>query len=79
MKLTSKFETVAVVGYSGAVSRDENRAAHGAVCLLQARRAKDGLRGRRVNSNGRHCEIGESFELDTETLDSWERIAKQSQ
>ena len=78
MKLTPKFETIAIVGYSGPVSRDENRAAHGAVCLLQARRAKDGFRGRRVNTNGRHYEMGKSFVLDLKTLANWERIAKSS-
>jgi hypothetical protein len=34
--------------------------------------------GRKVNSNGRHAEVGQSFTLDAETLASWERIAKQS-
>jgi hypothetical protein len=78
MKITSKFQTVAIVGYSGSVSRDQNRAAHGAVCLLQARISKTGFLGRKVNSNGRHAEVGQSFTLDAETLASWERIAKQS-
>ena len=71
------FETVAIVGFSGSVSRDENRSAHGGVCLLQARRnAKGEIIGRKVNSNGRHQEVGESFRLDLETLEQWERIAK---
>lgn len=75
MKITSKWQTVATVGYTGSVSRDENRAAHGAVCHLQARKGKNGLIGRKVNSNGRHHEVGEAFALDAEMLAHWERIA----
>jgi hypothetical protein len=75
--LTSKYKTIATVGYTGSVSRDENRAAHGAVCHLQARRAKDGsLLGRKVNTNGRHIETGDSFPIDARQLTEWERIAK---
>jgi len=76
MKLTTKYTTVATVGYSGSVnSRNENRAAHGAVCHLQARKGANGIIGRRVNSNGRHQETGEAFALDADTLAQWERIA----
>lgn len=79
MKLTSKYTTVATVGYSGSVSRNENRAAHGAVCHLQARRNAAGeLIGRRVNSNGRHQETGEAFSLDADTLAQWESIERSS-
>lgn len=78
MKLTSKYQTVATVGFSGSVSRNENRSAHGGVCHLQARRTKLGMVGRKVNCNGRHTEIGESFPLDNDTLDHWIRIAKSS-
>ena len=79
MKITSKFKTVAIVGYSGSVSsRNENRAAHGAVCLLQARRGANGLVGRKVNSNGRHEEVGDVFELDEERLAEWDAIDKAS-
>lgn len=74
MKLTSKFQTVATVGYTGSVSSNQNRAAHGAVCLLQARRTADGIVGRRVNSNGRHSEVGKAFALDADTLAQWQRI-----
>ena len=77
MKVTAKFTTIATVGYAGSVSRkNENRAAHGAVCHLQARQTADGLRGRKVNSNGRHSEVGESFALDADTLAQWQRIAR---
>lgn len=77
MKLTTKYTTIATVGYSGSVnSRNENRAAHGAVCHLQARKGAHGVIGRRVNSNGRHQETGEAFALDADTLAHWERIAK---
>lgn len=78
MKLTSKFQTVATVGFSGSVSRNENRAAHGAVCHLQARKTADGIVGRKVNSNGRHVETGKAFNLDDETLATWIRIEKSS-
>jgi len=77
--ITSKWQTVATVGYTGSVSRDENRAAHGGVCHLQARKGTTGiLLGRKVNSNGRHEEIGEVFALDNNTLACWEEIAKAS-
>jgi hypothetical protein len=74
--ITTKWKTVAIVGYSGSVSRDENRAAHGAVCLLQARKGANGLLGRKVNTNGRQEERGDSFELDAETLAHWGAIEK---
>lgn len=75
--MTAKWTTVATVGYTGSVSsRQENRAAHGAVCLLQARRGKTGIIGRHVNSNGGHAEVGEPFSLDDETLSQWQAIAK---
>jgi hypothetical protein len=74
--ITTKWKTVAIVGYSGSVSRDENRAAHGAVCLLQARKGANGLLGRKVNTNGRQEERGDSFELDADTLAHWQAIEK---
>lgn len=73
---TTTWTTLAIVGYQCSVSRDENRSAHGGICLLQIRRGKNGLLGRRVNSNGRHREIGEAFDLDADTLAHWESIAK---
>lgn len=78
-KITSKWTTVATVGYSGSVSsRNENRSAHGGVCHLEARKGKSGLLGRKTNSNGRHIEVGDSFPLDAETLARWESIAASS-
>jgi hypothetical protein len=76
--ITTKWKTIATVGYSHSVSRDENRAAHGGVCHLQARKGVSGILGRRVNSNGRHEETGKAFELDTATLARWQRIAEAS-
>jgi hypothetical protein len=77
MKLTSKFTTVATVGFSGSVSSNQNRAAHGAVTFLQARRTADGrIVGRKVNSNGRHSETGKAFPLDADRLANWQRIAR---
>ena len=76
--MTSKWQTVATVGYTGAVSQDENRAAHGAVCHLQARTKCGGIFGRKINSNGRHQEVGPSFAMDVDTLANWERIARES-
>lgn len=79
-KITTKFKTIAFVGFAGSVSRkSENRYAHGGVCFLQARRTPAGrLLGRRVNSNGLHREVGESFELHESTLEHWRAIAKRS-
>ena len=77
-KITTKWTTVATVGYSSSVSRNENRSAHGGVCHLQARKGTNGLLGRKVNTNGRHEEKGEAFDLDAETLAHWEKIAKAS-
>lgn len=78
MKITTKFQTICTVGYCGSVSRNENRAAHGAVCHIQVRRGKTGLLARKVNSNGRHQEIGESFEPTADDIAHWERIEKSS-
>lgn len=73
--LTNKFTTIATIAYSGSVSTNQNRAAHGAVCHLQARKKADGqIVGRKVNSNGRHTETGEAFSLDVTTLARWQRI-----
>lgn len=74
----SKWATMAIVGFTKSVSAsDYNPAAHGGVCLLQARRSSKGeILGRKVNSNGRHRETSESFVLDAETLASWQRIAQ---
>lgn len=77
-KITTRWTTIATVGYTASVSRHQNPAAHGAVCHLQARKGANGTIGRKVNSNGRHEEIGESFPLDADTLARWESIGRGS-
>ena len=72
------WKTIAVVGYKGSVSRQEDRRAHGGVCLLQSRIVKGSRQGRRVNSTGRYREIGEPFALDEQTFAQWQAIAKSS-
>ena len=74
-KITTKYTTLCTVGYTGSVSRDENRAAHGGVCHIQVRRGANGLLARKVNSNGRHQEISESFIPTAEQMKNWESIA----
>lgn len=49
-------------GYRGSVSRDENRAAHGGICVTQY--CSCGAE-RRENSNGRHVETGVWYVPDT--------------
>lgn len=44
-----------VMGFTGPVSADENRAAHGNVCLVETCKCGD---VRRTNVNGRHREVG---------------------
>lgn len=76
MTFTTRWTTLAVRGYQGSVARNEDRRAHGGVCLLQVRRGAQGLLGRLVNSNGRFREVGEAFALDDFTLASWQGIAR---
>ena len=77
--VSTKWQTVATVGYSGGVSsRHQNPAAAGGVCHLQARRSGKGMIGRKVNSNGNHQEVGESFPLDSERLAQWQTIERSS-
>ncbi len=76
MKITSKYSTVCHVGYGGSVSRNEDRRAHGGVCLIQVRRGKTGIIARKINSNGRYQEIGEPFEPTAEQLENWQRIGR---
>lgn len=74
-KINSRWQTVATVGFTRPVSRDEVRQAHGGVCHLQVRLSRDGrLLGRRVNSNGRAVEIGPSEPIDDTTYQHWLRI-----
>ena len=72
--LTKAWQTILIDGYTGSVSRDENRRAHGGVCLYQARRTRDGIEARRVNANGRAEEVGEPFAVDAETVARWASI-----
>lgn len=61
------------------ISKNQNPAAAGGVCDLQARRSRDGwIIGRRVNTNGRAREEGESFRLDADTLEQWRSIERSS-
>jgi len=76
MKITSRWKTLATIGFNGSVSRYENRMAHGGVCHLQVRKNKDKVIGRKVNTNGWHEEMGESFDLDMETLKHWFNLSK---
>ena len=76
--IATKWTTLAITGYRGSVSRNEERRAHGGVCLLQVRKGSAGVLGRRVNSNGRHRETSEAFLLDDATLANWQAIAKAS-
>ena len=64
IKLTSRFQTIITRGYTATASRNENRAAHGGVCHTECRRTASGaILARKVNSNGRHTEVGESYEI----------------
>jgi|694.fasta_scaffold01555_4 hypothetical protein len=74
-RIGHRWRTVAIVGYTGAVSRDQDRRAHGGVCLLQLRRQRGGgILARRVNSNGRHAEVGTPWTPDADTVAHWGRI-----
>jgi hypothetical protein len=74
-RIGHRWRTVAIVGYTGPVSRDEDRRAHGGVCFLQLRNEpKFGIRARKVNSNGRHSEVGDPWTPDADTVAHWLRI-----
>lgn len=76
-KLTSRWQTICTIGFQGSVKCHQNRAAHGGVCHLQARRARDGrIMARRVNSNGRHEEIGGAYVTDAETIAHWRKLGR---
>lgn len=76
MDITSRWRTICTAGYSGSVSRDENPAAHGGVCLTQIRRNRSGvIIARRINSNGHHQEVGESFVPTEDEIEHWQSIA----
>jgi hypothetical protein len=74
-KLTNRWQTICTLGYTGSVSSDENRSAHGGVCHHQARLTRTGwIMARKVNSNGRHDEIGEPFVIDEDKLAHWHSL-----
>ena len=78
MTITTKYATICTVGYTGSVSRNQNPAAAGGVCHIQARKANGRIIARKVNSNGRHQEVGEAFAPTADQLANWESIAKAS-
>lgn len=73
---TTRWTTVCTMGYTGSVSRNENRAAHGGVCHIQVRRGENGLLARKVNTNGRHTEESQSFAPTADEVTHWERIGR---
>lgn len=74
--ITSTWKTIAIVGYTGAVASPQNRDAHGGVCLLEARQGTRGMLGRKVNSTGRHREVGKAFPLTADCLAQWQKLAR---
>jgi hypothetical protein len=71
MQITAKFTTVVTIGFQFAVGRNQNPAAHGGVCHIQLRRGAKGVVARRVNTNGRHREVGETFTPSEQQLSQW--------
>lgn len=77
MKLSNRFSTICIVGYTKSVGKYQEPRAAGGVTLCQARKAKNGkIFGKHINTNGKYVEEGESFELTTEELDHWVSIAQ---
>ena len=81
--LTTRWTTIATVGYRDTAygarhtPRGENRAAHGGVCYLQARKGDRGvIYGRQVNGNVDHEEVGEPWALDADDVARWEALAE---
>lgn len=72
----NKFTTICTVGFNGSVSNRQNVSAHGGVKHCQARKTKDGYKGRYVNSNGRFVEIGNSFSLSVEQYNHWKNLGE---
>jgi hypothetical protein len=71
-QITSKWATIAEVCYSHCVNtRNPNPSAAGGVCLIQVRANGTQLLARRVNSNCRHTETGDAFEITPAELDYW--------
>jgi hypothetical protein len=78
-KLTTRWKTICITGYTRSVGGDDyNPAAHGGVCLCQARRnAKGEILARFVNSNGKHDKVGKSFLADADLVFHWESVDAQ--
>ena len=74
--ITTAWQTIAIVNYTGAVASPQNYDAHGGVCLLEARQGTKGLLGRKVNSTGRHREVGKAFALTPDQLAQWQKLAR---
>jgi hypothetical protein len=80
-KITAKWQTICTVAADPTLSVEriegDAKQAKGGVCHCQARiSGKNGLRGRLVNANGSHREIGYAFSLDADKLRHWESIAE---
>jgi len=80
-KITAKWQTICTLGADTTllIERTEGdaRKAKGGVCHCQARMSgKNGLRGRLVNANGSHREIGYAFPIDADKLRHWESTAE---
>jgi hypothetical protein len=73
MQLTTRWKTSRETCFDGAVSiDDQNRAAHGGVCLWQVRRTRFGrVQGRRVNVNGMHTEESPVYDLSESDFGHW--------
>jgi hypothetical protein len=72
MKINHRWQIVATIPYTGAVSSDENPVAHGGICDIEVRRAENGdAWARRVNRNNRQAEIGPRFRPSPTELAAW--------
>lgn len=67
---------IAIIGFQGGVSRQQEPRAHGGVCILEARRRKGKIQGRKINSNGRFREISEPFAMTESELQHWQTISQ---
>ena len=75
--ISTVWQTVATVGYTGAVATPQNYDAHGGVCHLQVRaNARGHVIGRKVNSNGRHEEASQTFAMTPDRLAQWQKLAR---
>jgi hypothetical protein len=79
-KITATWQTICTAAADPTLSVEriegDARKAKGGVCHCQARMSgKNGLRGRLVNANGSHREIGYAFSLDADELRHWESLS----